>query len=132
MANNPMKGDVITGPNKYIEGPSLSWLDNGSAKYSETRFHPFPSELSSFKTSQLTIDPDILINQDRSAQVGNTGFSCESDASVAPGLTPRVIASAARVFSACRNPEKDHTTGLDQGDLTNEMKTINEIDSHLI
>mgnify|MGYP001997093969 CR=1 FL=1 len=132
MANNDRKDDAITDSKRNIVSHDLNSFSDRNAKYSETGFHPPAPELRSFKTSQSTIDLDILIDHNRSAQARNTGFAGESESSVALGPTPRVILSVPRVSPACQNPEKDHITGFDEDNLIREMKTINAITHELI
>ena len=132
MANNDRKGDAITDSKKNIVSHDLNSFSNSNAKYSETGFHPPAPELRSFKTSQSSIDLDILIDHNRSAQARNTGFAGESESSAALGPTPRVISSVPRVSPVCRNPEKDQITGFDEDNLIREMKTINAITPELI
>ena len=131
MASNDTKEDVIMGYKSNIFSHAASSFGGGNARYSERGFHSSVSELSSFNTCQSTIDSDVLVHYNRSPQVGKTGFAGESNFSVALGPAPGVIAPEPRVFLSCLNPEKDHTTGLDQDNLTNEMKTINAIKSEL-
>ena len=132
IANNARQGDAITGSKKYIEWPLMNLFGYGNANNSEVRSLPLFSELSAFKTRQSTIDPDFLVHHHRSAQGSDTGFTSESDSSVARGMSFKVITPESTVSPACWNPEKDDTTGLDQGYLTNKIKRINEIEFDLI
>ena len=132
MANNDMNGDVIIGSKKNIEWPSLSLFGYRNANNSDARSLSHFSELSTSKTRQSTFAPDILFNHNIFAQGSDTGFTSERDSSVAREINFRVISSEPRVTPACRNPEEDQTTSLDQGNLDNEMKTVNEIESELI